>query len=162
MNRLAAALAYKPQTSWCQHCRQDKSISDFAPRSPWCRSCTAISQRGLRQRYPEAVRHADAAWRRRNPEKALAGRMRRLAMLRKAGNPITKAERRLLVSLAQGRCLCCNMPGRLVFDHVIPLAAGGRNQIDNIQPLCRRCNARKGTGTTDYRSDYFKARIVQE
>ena len=30
------------------------------------------------------------------------------------------------------------------FDHIIPLALGGLNDVTNLQLLCRECNAKKG------------------
>jgi HNH endonuclease len=36
-------------------------------------------------------------------------------------------------------------------DRIVPGALGGKYDPENIQPLCRSCNARKGTSRTDYR-----------
>lgn len=48
-------------------------------------------------------------------------------------------------------CLCCLQQARLVIDHVLPLSTGGINRIDNVQPLCFTCNAKKGARHIDYR-----------
>ena len=49
------------------------------------------------------------------------------------------------------KCVCCGKSKRLSRDHIIPLAMGGTNTPDNIQPLCRSCNSRKGAQMIDYR-----------
>ncbi len=52
-------------------------------------------------------------------------------------------------------CLCCGRKEPeiiLVADHVIPQARGGLTVVDNMQPLCRSCNARKHAKTIDYRT----------
>lgn len=39
---------------------------------------------------------------------------------------------------------------KLTRDHVLPLLMGGRNDIENIQPLCLQCNKSKFTQTIRY------------
>jgi hypothetical protein len=42
-----------------------------------------------------------------------------------------------------GRCAQCGAQSYLEFDHVIPLSKGGATSVNNLQLLCRRCNAEK-------------------
>ena len=43
----------------------------------------------------------------------------------------------------EGRCTKCGAQEELQFDHIIPVAKGGGNAIDNIQILCGNCNRQK-------------------
>jgi hypothetical protein len=44
----------------------------------------------------------------------------------------------------EGLCQHCGTStGPMQYDHVIPYSVGGDNNVENIQLLCRRCNAAK-------------------
>lgn len=42
-------------------------------------------------------------------------------------------------------CIRCDSEIDLTVDHIIPEAEGGQATLENLQTLCRPCNARKGT-----------------
>lgn len=48
-------------------------------------------------------------------------------------------------------CLCCGSKEDVHLDHVIPIKKGGKNDISNLQPLCKKCNSKKGVKIIDYR-----------
>lgn len=110
-----------------------------------------------RERYhanKEYARAKNLEARRRDP---LGNRMRaNRAKAKKLGasGDFTRAEWLALVEQYDHRCLCCSKQEpeiELSFDHVIPLARGGSNDIGNIQPLCLSCNQRKNVSPVDYR-----------
>jgi hypothetical protein len=65
----------------------------------------------------------------------------------------TKAEKRAVIPREArqtvferdaGRCVECGSNFELQFDHVIPVAMGGANTVENLQLLCAPCNKAKG------------------
>ena len=87
----------------------------------------------------------------RDKWKKQAGRNRRSRRVQSIGK-FTSAEWEELCTLYNNKCVCCEEIKPLTVDHVIPLSKGGTNYISNIQPLCRSCNSRKGTHSTDFRN----------
>lgn len=61
-------------------------------------------------------------------------------------------EWRALLDASGRRCVKCGSEGPIEKDHIIPIYQGGTDGIDNLQPLCRTCNAAKGPDSTDHRS----------
>jgi hypothetical protein len=58
--------------------------------------------------------------------------------------PIPRDVRRVVWDRDGGACVQCGEAFELQFDHVIPLALGGANTVDNLQVLCGPCNRTKG------------------
>jgi len=64
----------------------------------------------------------------------------------------------------RGRCVICrcDLSGLIAvgsdknFDHVVPLAQGGLNDVTNIQLLCATCNSKKGYGEAET-SDFYQS-----
>lgn len=86
-----------------------------------------------------------------NPNsKALRRRASRMAAAKKQGTH-TIGEWQRLLALCGPKCLKCGAQGPLDKDHIKPISAGGSDAIDNLQPLCPRCNSGKGLDETDFR-----------
>jgi 5-methylcytosine-specific restriction endonuclease McrA len=43
-----------------------------------------------------------------------------------------------------GMCVRCGTDTDLTADHILSKALGGEDNLDNLQTLCRSCNAKKG------------------
>ena len=68
----------------------------------------------------------------------------RAAAIRGRGT-YSEAEWAAILAAWGGRCARCRTDRRICVDHVRAIKRGGMNVAANLQPLCRRCNAHKGT-----------------
>ena len=58
--------------------------------------------------------------------------------------PRLRSIRRQVIQAAQGHCAACRAQTRvLVPDHVIPIAIGGDDTVENGQALCEACHRSK-------------------
>ena len=97
-------------------------------------------------------------YRRNNLEAFAVREANRRAHKAKAGGSFTRQEWHDLCVYYDFTCLRCGRQApeiELTVDHVVPLSQGGRNSIDNLQPLCRTCNNSKHAKIIDYRP-YFR------
>lgn len=126
------------------------------------------ARRGWEERNPEWRKEYQLRYQRENRDRLNARRRanyandpsmvkryvhKRRALLAGAEGSFTSDEWNALVESCEGRCLACGSDENLTPDHVVPLSKGGSNWIENIQPLCRSCNAKKHVETTDYRAN---------
>lgn len=95
-------------------------------------------------------------WNAKNAEWLAANRRLRRAMEVGASGRHYADEIKALLKMQRGKCAYCrrDITTNYHADHVIPLARGGSNDIENIQLLCPDCNLRK--------SDKDPIRFAQE
>lgn len=51
---------------------------------------------------------------------------------------------KLVFERDEHKCKYCGSTKKLEIDHIVPLAKGGTNDLENLQILCKTCNSRKG------------------
>ena len=78
----------------------------------------------------------------------------------KAQGTHTDIEWKALVAVCEFACQRCGERTYLTRDHIVPLYQGGCDCIANIQPLCFRCNAGKGSETIDLRPRHWSERVI--
>lgn len=118
--------------------------------------------RGRYKTNPDKMKENNRRWQKNNHESGAARQNRRRTRKTEAGGSYTAAEWKAITEHYGNKCLCCGRDDiKLTADHVIPVANGGTSNIDNIQPLCFPCNARKGTKTIDFRPGPGLGRWIQ-
>ena len=66
------------------------------------------------------------------------------------GGQHTKESWEHLLQRFNHTCLACGTTKRIEKDHIVPVSGGGSNDITNLQPLCRSCNASKSDTQTNF------------
>jgi 5-methylcytosine-specific restriction endonuclease McrA len=106
------------------------------------------------ERHAENRRKYSLEYYKRFLEKSVAANNRRRAIKYASKITHTEEEWQELKAFYNFKCLRCGKQEpdiKLTRDHVIPLTQGGSDSIDNIQPLCARCNSKKNNKHIDYR-----------
>ena len=112
------------------------------------------------QENKEYIKERIEKWRQGNREMVRATASHRRSLKRGAKGSHTGEERELLFKLSNYKCLSCGTKENLEIDHIRPLSKGGRDDIINLQVLCKSCNCVKhNSNSTDYRSAGFKQSI---
>lgn len=129
----------------CKECRRVRVAESYQRHS----ERRQTDMREYKLRNPEAVKAANRRWFENNRERAnLTSRLKK--QRRRAAGNLTVADWRTVLNLYGNRCLACGA-NEVTIDHIVPISRGGRNTVDNVQPLCGTCNTRKLTKTVDYR-----------
>lgn len=105
------------------------------------------------EKHPRFNNWASKNWRRLHPKRANFLTRQRIYRLKNSEGSHTFKEWENLKKKYNYMCLCCKQQEpfiKLTEDHIIPISTGGTNYIDNIQPLCRGCNSRKGIKIIDF------------
>lgn len=84
-------------------------------------------------------------WHKRNPEYGRSANQNRRAAIRRVGGRVKRSEVLDLIAKQRHKCAACKGDLRKGYhmDHVMPIALGGVNKIENIQLLCPKCNRKK-------------------
>lgn len=68
----------------------------------------------------------------------------------------TRLEWEVMREVFGGQCVRCgSYEYRTEKDHILPLCLGGSDGIENLQPVCARCNSAKSSETTDWRDKAY-------
>jgi uncharacterized protein YdaU (DUF1376 family) len=106
------------------------------------------------ERQAERGRASSAVRWKTKPEVAQLTRSERLAAARALATH-TASEWAFLKALCDNKCVFCGIHegdligGTICKDHIVPISAGGSDGIENLQPACRECNAKKGPDQTN-------------
>ncbi len=145
----------------CKVCRKESNDCQYAKVSADPEKLNERRKYGNRKQKEKRIN--DPAWReklnayrrqhyRENKGQYYANVSKRKARKLGGGGSHSDGAWRQLLELFGGKCLCCGRTEKITRDHVIPLSNGGSDNIENMQPMCLKCNKSKFTQGVDFRS----------
>ena len=167
-----------PEHKFCPRCEELKPSSEFCKDSSradglsyWCRACHKAQhevyyedeEHKLLSLAQHKVRYEELGDRIRADQKAYRATSEGRQVMRQGGRryrarkleaegEFTDEEFIELCGADNFRCQGCGRvfpQNKLEADHMTPLSRGGSDSLANIEPLCRSCNAGKGTKTKE-------------
>lgn len=133
--------------------------NNFSINRNICKDCRRIRDSNNRKLNPERYRENnrksyykykiyktefkknDKEWQRlRNIQK----RIKRLKLLNKVINELTKEQWEDIMYLYNYKCVYCHLSNGNTIDHIIPLSKLGDHAYWNVVPCCKKCNSKKG------------------
>ena len=105
------------------------------------------NQKAWREANPERNQAIKKRWRDTNRDKLAAKERNRRARKASSEGSHTAADIASLYTRQAGLCMACRADFTQVefhVDHIVPLARGGSNGVENLQLLCAPCNIAKG------------------
>ncbi len=149
------------RSSWCKTCHcadvgkyqrnnRDKSNVNHARHKKTERGLAGIRK----YKRGQACKAAKKRYNSNENGRAASARQRfnRDKRVEKVVNDLTADQWVSILEAQNYKCKCCglsfdgsNITTRAERDHIIPVMKGGRLTMDNVQALCRSCNASKGT-----------------
>lgn len=127
-------------------------VANVSASKAW-RAANAERYRANNARHYRAHIDDERTYRKEHRERYRALDHASVARRRGNGGVFTADEWTALCERYGNICVACGASGPLQVDHIVPTSKGGPNTIDNIQPLCGRCNKSKSDKTIDYRPD---------
>lgn len=143
----------------CSRCNTQKPLCDFNTYTKsvngyqnYCKEC--ISEYLTVWKKTDIGKYRRNVWKQTDKAKDLRWKNKRKRRALNRGS-FSKSQFNHVLDVYSHTCLLCGTTDDICADHVLALATGGMNTIDNIQPLCRLCNTLKSTEHTDMRLFWF-------
>lgn len=153
----------------CRQCGEWKPLGEYHKHrcnidglAYACKACARERARVWGKEHTGHVVRRVTRWRKEHPleyrKQAVAHTRRTRARKDGAeGRGVTVSDWRLLLEKYGSECLACGEKRGLEMDHIVPISRGGAHDPQNIQPLCRPCNASKNARYIDFRPEAFWA-----
>lgn len=149
-NEVLAHIVRLPVETWIRHRRALSPFFDVS-EGQWLHGRVDAERRKANAHKDKSSNGGRSKWGSYNgAQTGRELRSQRLAEARRKGRH-TDAQWQALNAFCGRHCVACGATENIVKDHIVPIYQGGSDGIENLQPLCHRCNSSKGPSNQDLR-----------